>query len=221
MVDEPYLKEHVVGILFSRSKLTHLQKQVCSHIVTAIKKEAARLKEDWEVHLCSAGIEPGVPDPSTSDTYCFEMMSLVLALSGSGVGRSHLASQYNFIKDLLALLHTASGRIQRQVIALLRRILPEVRPQSLANLLGIANLPPKDFGILARSTSEAMAPHDIGILDVFLSCIAKSLTLQVKSKLNKESGPAKTHLMTVNLASSIHPRDPTGMLKCFIYSRPS
>ena len=29
---EPYLKEHVVGILFSRSKLSHLQKQVCSHI---------------------------------------------------------------------------------------------------------------------------------------------------------------------------------------------
>ena len=25
IVDEPYLKEHVVGILFSRSKLTHLQ----------------------------------------------------------------------------------------------------------------------------------------------------------------------------------------------------
>ena len=63
------------------------------------------------------------------------------------------------------------------------------------------------------------------LLDVFLSCIAKSLTLQVKSKLNKDSGasaaagssggslgggPAKTHMMTVNLASSIHPRDPTG-----------
>ena len=45
--------------------------------------------------------------------FSFEMMSLVLALSGSAVGRSHLASQYNFIKDLMSLLHTASGRIQR------------------------------------------------------------------------------------------------------------
>lgn len=26
------LREHMVGILFSRSKLTHLQKQVCNHI---------------------------------------------------------------------------------------------------------------------------------------------------------------------------------------------
>ena len=52
----------------------------------------------------------------------------------------------------------------RQVIALLRRILPEVRPQTLAGLLGIAQLPPKDFGILARSSSEAVTPNDIGIL---------------------------------------------------------
>ena len=70
-------------------------------------------------------------------------------------------------------------------------------------------------------------PFFLLFLDVFLSCIAKSLTLQVKSKLNKDSGasaaagssggslgggPAKTHMMTVNLASSIHPRDPTGKL---------
>lgn len=177
---EPYLKEHVVGILFSQSsKLTHLQKQVCSHIVGAIKKEAARLREGWEVNLCSGG-EPATPE-AISDTYCFEMMSLVLALSGSSVGRSYLASQYAFIKDLLNLLHTGSARIQRQVIALLRRILLEVRPETFAGLMGIAQLPPKDFGILARSTSETMTPNDIGIVDVFLSCISKALTLQVNT----------------------------------------
>ena len=142
--------------------------QVCSHIVGAIKKEAGRLRDDWDVHLCSGGRD----HEAVSDTYCFEMMSLVLALSGSAVGRTHLASQYGFIKDLLSLLHTASGRIQRQVIALLRRILPEVRPQTFASLLGISELPPKDFGILARSTASEAIP-DIGILDVFLSCISK------------------------------------------------
>ena len=47
------LKEHVVGILFSRSKLSHLQKQVCSHIVTAIAKEASVLRDEWEIALCS------------------------------------------------------------------------------------------------------------------------------------------------------------------------
>ena len=84
--------EHVVGILFSRSKLTHLQKQVCSHIVTAIKKESLRLKEDWEVNLCSSE-----PILGSTDTYCFEMMSLVLALSGSTVGRSHLGTFINHV----------------------------------------------------------------------------------------------------------------------------
>ena len=39
-----------------------------------------------------------------------------------------------------------------------------MRPQTLAGLLGIAQLPPKDFGILARSSSEAVTPNDIGIL---------------------------------------------------------
>ena len=62
---------------------------------------------------------------------------------------------------------------------ILRRILPEVQPQTFAGLLGIVQLPPKDFGILARSSSEAITPNDIGIADVFLSCIAKALTLQV------------------------------------------
>ena len=53
---------------------------------------------------------------NNSDTYCFEMLSLVLALSGSNVGRTYLAQQLVLVKDLLALLHTGSGRIQRQVI---------------------------------------------------------------------------------------------------------
>ena len=65
------------------------------------------------------------------------------------------------------------------LFSILRRILPEVQPQTFAGLLGIVQLPPKDFGILARSSSEAITPNDIGIADVFLSCIAKALTLQV------------------------------------------
>ena len=136
------LKEHVVGILFSRSKLTHLQKQVCAHIVQAIKKEAARFRDEWEALLCSGETPPPgqATAADTTDTYCFEMLSMVLALSGSSVGRSYLAQQFGLLKDLLALLHTGSGRIQRQVISLLRRVLPKVAPRGFATLLGIANL---------------------------------------------------------------------------------
>ena len=47
--------------------------------------------------------------------FCFELLSMVLALSGSGVGRAYLAQQHRLLKDLFSLLHTASPRVQRQV----------------------------------------------------------------------------------------------------------
>ena len=40
---------------------------------------------------------------------------MVLALSGSGVGRTYLAQQYPLLQDLFSLLHTGTPRIQRQV----------------------------------------------------------------------------------------------------------
>ncbi|CAB4068652.1 MYCBP2 [Lepeophtheirus salmonis] len=148
------LREHVVGILFnSKTRLSYLQKQVCSHIVQAIKKEASILKEDWD---------------------------LVLALSGSTVGKLYLSQQQGLIQDLLNLLHTGTARIQRQVILLIRRILPEIPPSSFASIIGVKNLPPKDFASLSLShTFDHKAP---GLLDIFFSCIAKALTVQVKSK---------------------------------------
>lgn len=51
-----------------------------------------------------------------ADSYCFEMLCMVSALSGSDVGRSYLAQQYDLISDLLTLLHVGTARLQRQVI---------------------------------------------------------------------------------------------------------
>ncbi|XP_073976386.1 MYC binding protein highwire isoform X3 [Rhodnius prolixus] len=200
------LKEHMVGILFSRSKLTHLQKQVCVHIVQAIRKEATVMREEWETRLCSATSSSSGEAP---DTYCFEMLSMVLALSGSAVGRSYLAHQHGLLSDLLSLLHTGSARVQRQVTALLRRMLAEVPPSTLANILGVKQLPPTDFSIAAtisRSTEmTAFDFHRMGILDVFLSCIAKALTVQVKTKGKESKG-----VSSISLATCIHPRDNVG-----------
>ena len=66
------------------------------------------MRDDWEVSLCSGAPAPVATDDliGMPDTYCFEMLSLVLALSGSSVGRSYLASQFGLIVDLLTLLHT-------------------------------------------------------------------------------------------------------------------
>ena len=70
--------------------------------------------------------------------------------------------------------------------ALLRRVLPEVAPHTLATLLSVNTLPPKDFSILSSSDKSqpevVYDPNKPSILDVFLACIAKALTLQTKVK---------------------------------------
>ncbi|XP_043522651.1 E3 ubiquitin-protein ligase highwire-like [Frieseomelitta varia] len=214
--DSNDLREHMVGILFSRNNLTHLQKQVCTHIVQAIQKEAIRLREEWEALLCSPTpanslLSDNSDLPKAADTYCFEMLSMVLALSGSSVGQYYLSHQYGLLKDLLSLLHTGSARVQRQVTALLKRILPEIKPEILASVINVKRLPPTDFSIISAanndfSQSAEFDEHSPGILDVFLSCIAKALSVQVKVK-GRENGKA---LQTVSLATSIHPKSQVG-----------
>ena len=78
------------------------------------------------------------------------------------------------------------------MISLLRRVLPEVPPANFANALGVTSLPPKDFGILTAASESGAGDSSFdmqkpGIVDVFLSCIAKALNLQVKTKSSKET----------------------------------
>lgn len=78
------------------------------------------MREDWESLLCStitgsASSGQSLDVTKSSDTYCFEMLSMVLALSGSSVGRTYLSHQGGLLGDILSLLHTGSARVQRQV----------------------------------------------------------------------------------------------------------
>ncbi|CAB0038014.1 unnamed protein product [Trichogramma brassicae] len=160
--------------------------------LTAIRKETTRLREEWETLLCSPTPVNSVMSensdlPKAADTYCFEMLSMVLALSGSSVGRNYLSHQGALLKDLLSLLHTGSARVQRQVISLLRRILPEIKPEAFAEAIGAEKLPPSDFSIISAADNgyalmTEFDEHSMAIMDVFLSCIAKALTVQVKMK---------------------------------------
>ncbi|XP_011290756.1 E3 ubiquitin-protein ligase highwire [Musca domestica] len=230
LADSLDLREHMVGILFSRSKLSHLQKQVIVHIVHAIKKEARRAREDWDaVNLANSLRDPNGTGSNgqeskgdsnserggrTADTYCFEMLSMVLALSGSVVGRSYLSHQHGLIKDLLSLLHTGSDRVQRQVTALLRRILPEISPATFADILGVQRLPPSDYNI-AHQIAIDFDMDSLGLLDIFLAVIAKSLQLQVKvksagGKSNMEKTPAFVRLYN-SLDLSVHLLKPVKM----------
>jgi E3 ubiquitin-protein ligase MYCBP2 len=135
------------------------------------------------------------------------MLSMVLALSGSTVGRQYLALQNELLLDLFSLLHTGSARVQRQVISLLRRVLPEIKPIVFASMLGISSLPPRD--IIASNEKEDFDIHSVGILDVFLACIAKSLTVQTKVK-GLVGGGSNKSVTTITLATAIHPRDALG-----------
>lgn len=210
LADSLDLREHMVGILFSRSKLSHLQKQVIVHIVHAIRNETIRAKEEWEaansaIIFDNRFVSSEVPllnsehkSESASenysrapDIYCFEMLSMVLALSGSTVGRSYLSNQHGLLKDLLTLLHTGSDRVQRQVTALLRRILPEISPEQFAELLNVYSLPPNDFNI-TNQNNEEFDMNRLGLLDIFLAVIAKSLQLQVKIKSTSLASSAST-----------------------------
>ena len=132
-----------------------------------------------------------------NDAYCFELLSLVLALSGSNVGCSYLSKQNELFFDILTLLHTSSDRVKRQVLSLIRRVISCIKPEMLSQLFGIAELPNLNdiFTKMNRSllyaNSQISNDQDdeqnsilfqFGVMDIFLVCIAKSLNVQTKIK---------------------------------------
>lgn len=96
--------------------------------------------------------------------------------------------------------------------SLLRRILPDIKPEILAGVVNVERLPPSDFSIISATNTDYSdaASYDEQsprILDIFLSCIAKALTVQVKVK-GKENN-VKT-LQSFTLATTIHPKRHVG-----------
>lgn len=78
-----------------------------------------------------------------------------------------------------------------QVTSLLRRVLPEVTPVRLASIIGVKALPPADISDIIHSTEKGDW-NKLCILDMFLGCIAKALTVQLKAKGTTISGTAGT-----------------------------
>lgn len=83
------------------------------------------MKEEWEAVSSKppppkpsrqTSIEPSSPEGGKgSDTYCYELLSMLLGLSQSERGCAFLAEQEMLLQDLFTLLHIASVRIQFQV----------------------------------------------------------------------------------------------------------
>ena len=213
---EGEVREHVVDILFSKNKLSGLQKQVnhcvthslCgmtsvqqvlsppslplllwyelslsplslslppslppsqfgSQIVHSVHTEMERIKEEWE----AAVSKPAPPKlarqpsskslgteavPEVSDTYCYELLSMLFGLSQSDVGCAFLAEQEKLVQDLFTLLHTSSERVQLQV-----------RTDSLATYPGLPSLLFPREGLGTRLLTPSCCRIDV----VFLAYI--------------------------------------------------
>lgn len=147
--------------------------QVCSHIVSAIHREAIKIKEEFDSHINGSVLEATNENvrlilgdkPKIADRYCFEMLTLVLALADHKLGRSYLSQQSNLIQDLMQLFHAGTPRIQRQVTSVVRKILPEILPTDFAKIVCFQN----------------HASSSLKILDMFLGCVVKSLQVKVRS----------------------------------------
>lgn len=97
---------------------------MCSHIVRSVHTEMQRMKEEWEATSSKApppkpsrqtSSEPGPSEGGVADTYCYELLSMLIGLSQSEVGCAFLSEQEKLITDLFILLHVTTVRIQMQV----------------------------------------------------------------------------------------------------------
>ncbi|XP_018570490.1 E3 ubiquitin-protein ligase MYCBP2-like [Anoplophora glabripennis] len=207
---DPIIQEHYDEEPENSQENPNFPATVIVHIVQAIRKETERVYEEWESNLYSSTVTAD-EITTNSDTYCFEMLSMVLALSGSSVGRAYLSHQYGLLKNLLTLLHAGSARVQRQVTSLLSRMMAEISPETFAKIVGVKTLPAKDFNIITATNKDPDSGKfdidQLGILDVFLSVIAKSLTLQVKIRGKNGNIGVSKEINTISLSTSINPKD--------------
>ena len=98
---------------------------MCVHIIQSVNTETVRMKDEWETVSSSppppkpsrqTSIEAAVSEEEkSSDTYCYELLSMLTGLSQSEVGCSFLSEQEKLMQDLFTLLHVGSTRLQLQV----------------------------------------------------------------------------------------------------------
>ena len=87
------------------------------------------MREEWEVWLTRAPppklarqgssvvAEVAVTgrEGGSSDTYCFELLSMLGGLSQSEIGCGFLSQQDTLVQDLFSLLHISTSRMQLKV----------------------------------------------------------------------------------------------------------
>eukprot|EP01047_Picozoa_sp_COSAG01_P008821 COSAG01_NODE_355_length_18359_cov_3.808773_3_plen_2980_part_00 len=157
------LREHVVGLLFSGTaasqkdghQLPPLQKQVCALIFRELQSEAAAIRTRVQAR-----------QPAVNDSFCFELTSLVVALTGTSAGLAHLRGLSGTISAMCTILQMGSARLQRQALLVVRRtVLQGLRPSAVTKMLQ----PRMQF---VRSD---------GFAGYLLALVAKSCAVQLKA----------------------------------------
>lgn len=85
------------------------------------------MKDEWNVktqvppapkvvrQASTAGGELSEGEGRSADTYCFELLSMLIGLSQSEIGCGFLSQQETLVQDLFTLLHVGNSRMQLQV----------------------------------------------------------------------------------------------------------
>ena len=69
------------------------------------------------------------------------------------------------------------------MVALLEKVIPVITPRKLADYLDISLLPPEGYSAIAAAISSGTAVlNHVGLLDIFLACVSKALSVQAKAK---------------------------------------
>lgn len=98
------------------------------HVIQSVHTEVERMREEWEA-VVAKGPPPKLTrqgslvevtvtegDGRASDTYCYELLSMLIGLSQSEIGCFSLSQQDKLVQDLFSLLHVATSRMQLQVM---------------------------------------------------------------------------------------------------------
>ncbi len=109
--------------------------------------------------------EKGIRADQATDTYCYELVSMVASLSVFVKGQRFISSA-PFVNTLLSVLLPGTPRLQRALIRVLTRILPRLAPESLSVALPLR-------------CSAAAGDNDVVLF--FLLCIASSLRTTVRT----------------------------------------
>ncbi len=73
------------------------------------------MKDEWEGLVSSRPASSKADNRKGSDTYCYELLSMLIGLSQSDVGCAFLSEQAKLVQDFFSLLHVGTVRLQLQV----------------------------------------------------------------------------------------------------------